>query len=57
MDTGHGKGKSPGYFGRMWLSCSLEQKVRYISRSAAAVVILSIAANILVAGFGMREFS
>ena len=37
MDTGHGKGKSPGYFGRMWLSCSLEQKVRYISRSAAAV--------------------
>lgn len=57
MDTGHGKGKNPGRFSRMWLSCSLEQEVCYVSRSTAAVVILSIAVNILVTGFGMREFS
>ena len=41
----------------IWLSCSLEQKVRYVAGSAAAVVILSIAANVLVAGFGMKGFS
>lgn len=40
----------------IWLSCSLEQKVRCITVSAAAVVILSIAAVVLVAGFGMKEF-
>lgn len=51
------KKDGPGYFGRLWLSCSLEKKLRYISGSAAAVVILSIAANILVAGFGMKGFS
>lgn len=46
-----------GFFGRLWLSCSLEKKVRCISGSAAAVVILSIAANVLVAGYGMKGFS
>lgn len=40
----------------IWLCCSLEQKVRCITVSAAAVVILSIAAVVLVAGFGMKEF-
>lgn len=45
------------FFGRLWLSCSLEKKVRCISGSAAAVVILSIAANVLVAGYGMKGFS
>lgn len=40
----------------IWMSCSLERKVRCITISAAAVVILSIAAVVLVAGFGMKGF-
>lgn len=45
------------YMEERWLAFSLEQKVRLIALSAAAVVILSIAANLLVAGFGMRGFN
>lgn len=57
MGSGYKKQGEPGYFGKRWLSLSLEQKVRFLSVSAAAVVLLSIAANILVAGYGMRGFS
>ena len=53
---GQNKKSNQGFVGRIWLSCSLEQKVRYIAGSAAIVVILSIAANLLVAGFGMKGF-
>ena len=53
---GQNKKNDQGFLGRIWLSCSLEQKVRYIAGSAAIVVILSIAANLLVAGFGMKGF-
>ena len=55
-DMGQNKKSNQGFVGRIWLSCSLEQKVRYIAGSAAIVVILSIAANLLVAGFGMKGF-
>ena len=47
-DMGQNKKSNQGFVGRIWLSCSLEQKVRYIAGSAAIVVILSIAANLLV---------
>lgn len=40
----------------IWMSCSLERKVRWITISAAAVVILSITAVMLVAGYGMKGF-
>ena len=43
---GQNKKSNQGFVGRIWLSCSLEQKVRYIAGSAAIVVILSIAANL-----------
>ena len=54
---GQNKKSNQGFVGRIWLSCSLERKVRYIAGSAAIVVILSIGANILVAGFGMKGFN
>jgi signal transduction histidine kinase len=38
------------------MSCSLERKVRWITISTAAVVILSITAVMLVAGYGMKGF-
>ena len=40
----------------IWMSCSLERKVRWITISTAAVVILSITAVMLVAGYGMKGF-
>ena len=40
----------------IWMSCSLERKVRWITISTAAVVILSIKAVMLVAGYGMKGF-
>ncbi len=40
----------------LWMSCSLERKVRWITISTAAVVILSITAVMLVAGYGMKGF-
>ena len=40
----------------IWMSCSLERKVRWITISTAAVVILSITAGMLVAGYGMKGF-
>ena len=40
----------------IWMSCSLERKLRWITISAAAVVILSITAVMLVAGYGMKGF-
>ncbi|GLB30315.1 hypothetical protein LAD12857_22380 [Lacrimispora amygdalina] len=40
-----------------WGSLSLQKKVNYLTASGAAVVILSIIANFMVAGFGMRGFS
>lgn len=40
-----------------WLVLTLEQKVRCIAVCASAVVLLSVAANVLVTGFGMRGFS
>lgn len=42
---------------RFWGTLSLQKKVNYITASGAAVVILSILANFMVAGFGMRGFS
>lgn len=39
-----------------WLNLKLEQKVRWIAVCAAVVVLLSVAANVLVTGFGMRGF-
>ena len=41
----------------IWMSCSLERKVRWITISTAAVVILSITAVMLVAGYGMKGFA
>ena len=38
------------------MSCSLERKVRWITISTAAVVILSITAVMLIAGYGMKGF-
>ena len=40
----------------IWMSCSLERKVRWITISTAAAVILSITAVMLVAGYGMKGF-
>ena len=40
----------------IWMSCSLERKVRWITISTAAVVILSITAVMLIAGYGMKGF-
>ena len=40
----------------IWMSCSLERKVRWITISTAAVVILSITSVMLVAGYGMKGF-
>ena len=40
----------------IWMSCSLERKGRWITISTAAVVILSITAVMLVAGYGMKGF-
>ena len=40
----------------IWMSCSLERKVRWITISTAAGVILSITAVMLVAGYGMKGF-
>ena len=40
----------------IWMSCSLERKVRWITISTAAVGILSITAVMLVAGYGMKGF-
>lgn len=40
----------------IWIGFSLEQKVRFLSMSAAFVVILSILTNILVAAYGIRGF-
>ena len=40
----------------IWMSCSLQRKVRWITISTAAVVILSITAVMLVAGYGMKGF-
>ena len=40
-----------------WGSLSLQKKINYITASGAAVIILSIVANFMVAGFGMRGFS
>ena len=40
----------------IWMSCSLERKVRWITIYTAAVVILSITAVMLVAGYGMKGF-
>ena len=40
----------------IWMSCSLERKVRWSTISTAAVVILSITAVMLVAGYGMKGF-
>lgn len=43
--------------GRTWMSMPLERKVKSISTWAAVIVILSIAANVMVAGYGMKSFS
>ncbi len=40
-----------------WGTLSLQKKINYITASGAAVIILSILANFMVAGFGMRGFS
>ena len=40
-----------------WGTLSLQKKVNYMTASGAAVIILSILANFMVAGFGMRGFS
>ena len=40
----------------IWMSCSLERKVRWITISTAAMVILSITAVMLIAGYGMKGF-
>ncbi len=46
-----------GKLHKLWLSASLQKKLKYIVICAAVVVLLSIAANFLVAGFGMMGFS
>ncbi len=51
------KSYAAGGLRSIWLSFSLERKMRFLAGSAAAVVVLSIAANILVAGYGMKGFS
>ena len=50
------KGRQGRKLHGIWLSCSLERKVRWITISTAAVVILSITAVMLVAGYGMKGF-
>ena len=50
------KGRQGRKLHGIWMSCSLERKVRWITISTAAVVILSITAVMLVAGYGMKGF-
>lgn len=52
-----GESYAAGILRRKWLSFSLEGKLRFLAVSAAAVVSLSILANVLVAGYGMKGFS
>lgn len=56
-EEGAGRSYTPGGLRSLWLSFSLERKMRFLAGTAAAVVVLSIAANVLVAGYGMRGFS
>ena len=50
------KGRQGRKLHGIWMSCSLERKVRWITISTAAVVILSITAVMLIAGYGMKGF-
>lgn len=50
------EGKGKGWINRIWLSSSLEKKMRFFSMLAGAMVLLSVLTNILVAGFGIGGF-
>jgi two-component system LytT family sensor kinase len=56
MEVGCMEGRLGRKLHGIWMSCSLERKVRWITISTAAVVILSITAVMLIAGYGMKGF-
>lgn len=51
------KEKNSGKLFPLWTKLSLQSKMNYIAVSGAVVILLSITANLLVAGYGMRGFS